>query len=173
MAQVYLLLGSNLGERENMLEQCLVQLGRKAGKITGRSSVYETEPWGNPLQPWFLNQVIKLETSCEPFRLLELLQGIEAQLGRIRTGTLWMARPVDIDILFYDDLVVQTGHLTIPHPMLHLRSFSLVPLGELAGGLVHPVLNLTISQLISLCEDPLIVKIYHERAPVKDFINNV
>ena len=147
---VYLGLGSNLGDRETTLCQALERLGR--GVEIGRvSSLYETEPEGAKGQPWFLNLACEGKTELPPGRLLRFIQGVEAALGRVR-GERFGPRAVDIDVLFYDDLIMETPHLKIPHPRLHQRAFVLIPLAELAPKLVHPLLGLTVRQLVERLE---------------------
>jgi 2-amino-4-hydroxy-6-hydroxymethyldihydropteridine diphosphokinase len=162
MDRVYILLGSNLGDRKKMLDECMRQIEKDIGTILIRSSVYETEPWGEPDQPWYLNQAIGLDISLEPLALLEKLQQIEIQLGRERKGKQWQPRTIDIDIVLYNDMVLETRQLTIPHPWLHRRRFALVPLAEIAGEEMHPVFRRTISDLVRHCDDPLQVVLQTE-----------
>ena len=161
MAIVFLSLGSNLGEREAMLEAAINQLAERAGQIVARSGVYETEPWGDAGQPLFLNQVISLSTRLTPHDLLNVIHAIEQRMGRKRNGKPFQPRPIDIDILFYEQLVLQSRGLTIPHPLLHVRSFILVPLMEIAPGLMHPSLKRSVKDLCSENRDPLAVGKYH------------
>ncbi|MFC1953676.1 2-amino-4-hydroxy-6-hydroxymethyldihydropteridine diphosphokinase [Chloroflexota bacterium] len=134
---VYLSLGSNMGNRQANLEKAIDLLLQRLrpGQI---SSVYETEPIGNPDQPRFLNLVCQVFTRLAPEELLMLAKGIELKMGRAR-GTFSAPRPIDIDILFYGDEVIETEELTIPHPRLNQRAFVLIPLVEIAPDLVHPV----------------------------------
>ena len=157
MPKVYLLLGSNLGDRQNLLAEARKQIGLQIGLIQKTSALYETAAWGVEDQEAFLNQVLEVETVLPPEALLTRNQEIEKGLGRIRKER-WGARLLDIDILFYDDLILESDNLTIPHPQLHNRRFTLVPLAEIASGLVHPVFKKTVSALLEFCPDKLEVK---------------
>lgn len=148
MNRVFLLLGSNLGDREKNIERALVELDRRGVSILKKSSLYNTSPWGYRDQPDFLNMAIEAITSLDPFSLLNLLKEIESDLGRkstIRYGP----RVIDIDIIFYEDRVVKTEELTIPHPLMHLREFVLKPLCEIAPELVHPELGISVKELLN------------------------
>ncbi len=161
MAIVFLSLGSNLGEREAMLGAALDQLEGRAGEIVARSDIYETEPWGDAGQPVFLNQVISLNAHLTPHGLLNAIRSIERQMGRRRNGKLFQPRPIDIDILFYEQLVLHSRRLTVPHPLLHQRAFILVPLMEIAPEWVHPSLKRSVRDLYAENQDPLTVRRYH------------
>lgn len=155
MKEAVLLLGSNLGPRYRKLEDACSLIEKHAGKITKHSSIYESEPWGFQDENKFLNQVVFIETSLKPATLLSTLQNLEDELGKERTSQeeSYSSRLIDIDILFYHNKIIETGELTIPHPLLHRRKFTLLPLSEIAGGLVHPVHNKTIRQLLAECPD--------------------
>lgn len=143
---VYLALGSNMGNRLANLKAALSNLTPQMA-VKLKSSVYETPPWGFTEQAEFLNQVIMVETYLQPQALLSHLKRLETALGRVpsfQNGP----RLIDIDILFFDDLVLNTPPLVIPHPRLHERAFVLVPLAEIAPDLVHPVLNSPIHELL-------------------------
>ena len=150
MATVFIGIGSNLGDRRLNLEQSVGSIALKAGSVIMQSGIYETEPWGFSSDSSFLNMVIKVETGLEPEELLFQLLDIEKEMGRVRTGKGYRSRVIDLDILLYDDLVINSGELVIPHPLLHKRMFVLEPLCEIAPDFVHPVLNKTIAELKTL-----------------------
>ncbi|MGH2443370.1 MAG: 2-amino-4-hydroxy-6-hydroxymethyldihydropteridine diphosphokinase [Chloroflexota bacterium] len=145
MTSIYLSMGSNLGDRENNLRSALRDLAPGIG-ISGVSSVYETAPVGVTDQPPFLNVAVSAKTGLEPQPLLKALQVIEQEVGR-RPTYRWGPRIVDIDILLYGDLVLETPDLVIPHPRMHQRAFVLVPLAEIAPDLRHPVIGKSMSEL--------------------------
>jgi 2-amino-4-hydroxy-6-hydroxymethyldihydropteridine diphosphokinase len=161
MTEVYLLLGSNRGDREAYLSGALELIGATCGTIISRSLVYETEPWGFDDPSPFLNQVVEIGTGLSPESLLEQLLTIETRLGRIRPfdgcgcsvpGS-YEGRTIDIDILFYGQQLIFTDKLMIPHPRLHERRFCLVPMNEIAPDFIHPLLKKTISVLLGSCND--------------------
>jgi 2-amino-4-hydroxy-6-hydroxymethyldihydropteridine diphosphokinase len=164
MSSVYLLLGSNLGYRELILKKAAAQINDLTGSIVKVSSVYETEPWGFEGGCDFLNQALIVETGHSPHEVLNMILSIESHLGRKRTAKK-ISRTLDIDILFYDDLVVNEPGLIIPHPLLHLRRFALIPMNEIAADYMHPVLNKPIAGLLSECPDQLKVTRYEEYRP--------
>lgn len=157
MPRVYLLLGGNLGDRSNYLSQARDRIAAQVGPIVRSSALYETAAWGNTDQPAFLNQVVEVWAEHTPEYILFLINQIEQELGRVRQGH-WGARVIDIDILFYDDLALQTPRLTIPHPQLHLRRFTLLPLVEIAPRMIHPVLGKSTAALLEECPDGLEVR---------------
>ncbi len=143
---VYLALGSNMGSRLANLKAAISNLTPQMS-VKKKSSIYETPPWGFIDQAAFLNQVVKVETYLKPEALLSHLKRLEMALGRVpsfENGP----RLIDIDILFFDDVVMDTPPLVIPHPRLHERAFVLVPLADLAPDLVHPVLHKSVSELL-------------------------
>ena len=146
----YLSLGSNLGDRARNLRNSITLLAPMVQSVL-QSSIYQTEPWGYADQPAFLNQAIKANTSLEPMKLLEFLKEIECSMGRQETFR-FGPRLIDLDILFYDDLILDTPKLTIPHPRITERAFVLIPLVEISPNLYHPVLHRTIQELKNLVD---------------------
>ena len=153
MNTVYLILGSNIENRMNYLQQAGELITINIGGIEKYSSVYETEPWGFAHKSLFLNQVLLVKTEMGAESVLSKLLKIEELLGRTRTKERYTARTIDIDILFYNDLVLQTKDLIIPHPEIQNRRFVLMPLVEIAGDLFHPVLHKSIKELLDECKD--------------------
>ena len=143
---VYIALGTNLGERLDNLRAAIDALGPDV-HVLAKSHVYETPPWGYEDQPAFLNMVVKADTGLEPDVLLKYLKQLEAELGREKSVR-WGPRLIDLDILFYDDLVIDTPPLVIPHPRLHERGFVLVPLADVGAEVVHPVLGEFVWELL-------------------------
>lgn len=150
----YLLIGGNLGDRVNNLATARNFIQDEIGEIIKVSSVYETASWGITHQPKFLNQVLLIKTKLSPKDTMQVIHGIENKMGRIRTQKN-ASRAIDIDILFFNDAVVREQHLTIPHPEIQNRKFALIPLEEIAPGLVHPVFKRTVKQLLSTTKDTL------------------
>jgi 2-amino-4-hydroxy-6-hydroxymethyldihydropteridine diphosphokinase len=154
MNTVYLLIGGNMGEREQYLQRARQLIAEKCGELKAPSSIYETAAWGKTDQPMFLNQVIEIITLLSPKELLQKILDIERQLGRARQEK-FGPRTIDIDILFYNEERHSSPSLTIPHPALQYRRFVLTPMNEIAPGFVHPVLKKTIAELLEECPDDL------------------
>ena len=153
MKKVFLGIGTNLGERETNLKEAVTAIGKNIGTVLKCSSLYETEPWGFKSENQFLNIVVEAETKLTPSGVLGAILMIEAFMGRTRSEKQYSSRVIDIDILLYEDIVIDEISLKIPHPLMHKRRFVLVPLCEIAAELVHPVLKKNIATLLNLCED--------------------
>jgi 2-amino-4-hydroxy-6-hydroxymethyldihydropteridine diphosphokinase len=153
MREVFLGIGSNLGDREGNISSAAVRIGKLAGEILAYSSVYETEPWGFNSGEDFLNMVLKLKTALEPTELLRCILSVESEMGRVRNAHQYSSRLIDIDILLYEDLIFENDYLAIPHPRLHERKFVLIPLCEIEADFVHPVLKKSLADLLAVCKD--------------------
>ncbi len=158
---VFLLLGANLGEREATLKQAVQLISERIAPVMAQSQLYETAPWGVIDQPAFLNQVIQIQTELSPKKVLEQTLKIEKHLGRERRLR-WGARVIDIDILYYEHFILEDSDLHLPHPRLHERRFTLVPLVEIAPDFVHPVLKKTNRELLEKCTDEGIVNVFEQ-----------
>jgi 2-amino-4-hydroxy-6-hydroxymethyldihydropteridine diphosphokinase len=156
MNQTYLLIGGNVGDRFKNLEKAAQLIDEQAGKVVHRSGIYETAAWGKEDQPAFLNQVLQVETDKNPQALLQSILQIELLMGRARKEK-YGPRIIDIDILLYNDLQLNTNELVIPHPQLQLRRFALTPLAEISPGLIHPGLKKSVDELLLECPDKLAV----------------
>jgi dihydroneopterin aldolase/2-amino-4-hydroxy-6-hydroxymethyldihydropteridine diphosphokinase len=146
MATTYLCLGSNLGDRKSNIKRALEEIGKSGINIVRKSSLYETEPTGIKAQPLFFNLCAEAETALAPRALLAAVKSVEASLGRQKTMK-WGPRIIDIDILFYDNIILKDEGLVIPHPEIENRKFVLVPMSEIAADFVHPALKITIKEL--------------------------
>ncbi|MEO7523317.1 MAG: 2-amino-4-hydroxy-6-hydroxymethyldihydropteridine diphosphokinase [Ferruginibacter sp.] len=157
MNKTYLLLGSNLGNSRHQLTTARNHIQKYVGTILKQSALYNTAAWGLRDQPDFINQVVVVETSLAALGCLHEILAIEKKMGRIRTLKN-APRVIDIDILFFNRLIMHTQMLTIPHPFIQERRFVLVPLNELSPRFIHPVFNKTVSWLLKQCPDELDVK---------------
>lgn len=159
MNRAYLLLGGNLGDREENLAKARELIAEQCGKIASASSLYETAAWGKTNQPSFLNQALGLDTGLNARQLMRRLLKLEKTLGRIRKEK-YGPRTIDIDILLFNGEKHNYHLLKLPHPEMQNRRFALLPLAEIAPGAIHPVLNKTVSELLKECKDDLPVKKY-------------
>ena len=165
MAIVYLSLGSNIGDRLGYVQQAASILGTtKDIQIVATSSFYETEPWQMDTKNWFVNAIVQISTLLSPEELLIVINRIESQLGRERSETSeYSDRTIDIDILFYDNKLINTDKLVIPHRFFHKRACMLVPMLEIAQDFVHPLFKKTVSELYEELENPEQVVLYGTR----------
>ncbi len=173
MEIVHLLFGGNRGDREGVQEEAVDRVGAKCGRIVARSSLYETEPWGFSDSVPFLNQVVAITSSLSPFAVLDTLKDIEEAMGRVRSDSSaprFESRLLDIDILLFGERMMDEEGLVIPHPRLHLRRFTLVPLCEVAPERVHPRFGKTVAELLAACPDPLRVEKWGDPWPWRSTI---
>jgi len=152
--RVTLIFGGNQGDREALIHEAIKEMS-DIGKIKQRSSLYETAPWGFESSDSFYNQIVTYETGLTPEEVLDKCQEVEKKLGRVRSGTQFCSRSMDIDILFCDAQIINTPRLTVPHPRMTLRNFVLAPLNEIMPDFVHPVAHKTISELFTESPDTL------------------
>jgi 2-amino-4-hydroxy-6-hydroxymethyldihydropteridine diphosphokinase len=157
MNNVFLLLGSNLGDRKLFLQQAILHIAYDIAPTQKISSVYETQSWGKTDEPDYLNMVVELETELSAQTILDKILAIEQVMGRVREEK-WGSRIIDIDILYYNDAIINEPGLHVPHPQLHNRRFTLEPLAEIAPDFVHPVLKKNNLWLKNELKDSLIVK---------------
>jgi 2-amino-4-hydroxy-6-hydroxymethyldihydropteridine diphosphokinase len=161
MNRVFLLTGSNLGDSFNLMKRAEIAIEKEIGGIVQKSHIYKSEPWGFKSSGQFFNQCIEINSAQSPFSILERILEIENAMGRVRGGKSYSDREIDIDILFYGDIVIEHERLIIPHPRVHLRKFALIPLNEIAGEFIHPVLEKSISELLNSCNDESLVTMNH------------
>ena len=157
MNQAYLSLGSNLGNRFEMISKAISLLNSLAGKVETVSSFFESAPWGNTDQPGFINTALLLNTKFSAEELMTIILSIEKGLGRERNKK-WEPRTIDIDIIYFNHEIVTTENLTIPHPYMHQRKFVLMPMVEIAFDLIHPVFEKNSYELLNQCNDTLAVE---------------
>jgi len=153
MHQLYLGTGGNLGNKQANFDKVYTHIQNGLGTIWKGSQIYETRPWGFESDDLFWNQVLLVETLYSPFEILERIAKTEAAFGRERTAKGYASREMDIDILYFDELILETDNLTIPHPQIAKRLFVLVPLAEIASDFIHPVLKLTSVEMLAVCDD--------------------
>ncbi len=154
MQSTVLLLGGNENHTGDLFKSASEMIIERVGVIVGQSSIYESPPWGFEHAHWFLNRVLLVENRLKSLALLSQIQEIEKILGRQKKAThQYEARPIDIDILFIGSGIVDLPRLTVPHPRLHLRRFTLVPLCEVMPDFIHPVMNKTMKELLEICPD--------------------
>ncbi len=159
----FLSLGSNLGNKRKNIDRAICLLQEGPFRILRASSLYETQPVGQADQPWFINQVLKIETDLTPWQLFVFLQALEQKMGRTRTKRNG-PRVIDLDILLAEDTVIKTPCLIIPHPRMVTRNFVLVPLRQIAPRAIHPVLKKSIADLLEECGDPSAVQKVRSRS---------
>ena len=157
MNEVFILLGGNLEDKSKIFEDTRKLIGERIGLITEQSSVYVTEPWGFESEV-FWNQALIVQTSLNPPEILHNTQTIEIMMGRVKKSDQYEARVMDIDLLFYNDLVLNIPDLTLPHPKMGDRKFVLIPLNEIAPNKCHPVTGLKVQEMLRLCSDKLNVE---------------
>lgn len=158
MAEAFISIGSNLDDKRDNCSRALDALAvQNEITLLIASSLYDTEPYGDIEQDWFVNSVAKVETELNPFDLLQLLKTIESEFGRAR-NIKGGPRTLDLDMLFYDNLVLSQDWLTIPHPLSHERAFVLIPLMEIASHFIHPVLKVSAMELLNDLNDRKIVQ---------------
>lgn len=153
----YILLGSNMGRRKSFLQKASKHIRKRVGIITRSSSIYQTAAWGKTNQPEFLNQVLEVNTESTASACLHLLLKIESEMGRVRSEKN-APRTIDLDILYFDGIILNTPSLTIPHPFISERRFVLTPLQEISPDYLHPVYQKSNTALLEQCSDPLNVK---------------
>ena len=156
---VFLQLGSNLGDRELLLKDAITAIVNRVGDVVKFSKVYESAPWRVEGQENYLNQILKVRTTLSAEEILSIVLDIEKKLGRVRLEK-WGERLIDIDIIFYNDSIIETSELCVPHKHLHERMFVLTPLHNIAPEMIHPKYNKTVEELLNTCNDTELVKEY-------------
>ena len=166
MTLVYLSLGSNKGDKVNFIHQATSLIANSENiKLVRASTLYESEPWGEKNQPWFVNVGLEVKTTLSPQEFLEKMQNIETQLGRVRGEDTkkWSEREIDIDIIFWGNEIINDPNLKVPHPYAHKRAFVLVPFLELIPDFIHPVIKKSLIDIHSELEEPEDVYLYGTR----------
>ncbi len=153
MKEVYLGLGSNLGDREKHLSNAVSLLSKECGEVLQCSSIWETEPWGFEAETAFLNMAISIKTQLDVEEFFRVMHSIESRLGRERTGKGYCSRTIDIDVLFWGSEVINRNGIIIPHPAIQSRLFVLAPLNEIAAEVIHPVSKLSVTEMLNRCND--------------------
>jgi 2-amino-4-hydroxy-6-hydroxymethyldihydropteridine diphosphokinase len=156
MNKAYLLIGGNMGDRLANLNEAIFHINALAGKMLKASSIYETAAWGMTKQPSFLNQALLIDTIHSAPQLMTILLAIEIKLGRKRDLPMG-PRTIDIDIIYFNNEIIHTNDLIIPHPSMYKRNFVLIPMVEIAPNFIHPQLNKTNSALLTVCTDECVV----------------
>jgi len=156
---IFLGLGSNLGDRKLNLKKSITLLDSRVGRILNKSRIYESEPWGLKEQSHFLNQVIEIESQIEPIDLLNICKNIELDMGR-KSEIRWGKRCIDIDILYYKSRVINNKNLVVPHKLMHERNFVMIPLNDLNEYHQHPILKRSNKEILNNCIDSCKVKNY-------------
>ena len=158
MERIFLLIGSNIGDRHHQLDTAREFINERVAPMVSLSRIYESAPWGDPMQPYFLNQALELLSDMPPMQLLSTCLGIEKEMGRSR-GPRYAARSIDIDILYYGAVILRNSTLQLPHPEIENRRFTLLPMVEIAPHWVHPLLHLSQLALLEKCRDLLAVEV--------------
>jgi 2-amino-4-hydroxy-6-hydroxymethyldihydropteridine diphosphokinase len=158
MHQVFLGIGGNIGNKPENFGKVHDLIERKIGVISKQSSVYDSPPWGFHAEDNFWNQVLKVKTELAAIEILSEITKIENSFNRKRHSGGYTSREMDVDIIYYDDIFIETEDLIIPHPRLHQRLFVLVPLTEIASGFKHPLFRMTSKQLLENCKDESVIK---------------
>lgn len=158
MHQVFLGTGGNIGNKHDNFDKVYTFIKNELGTITKSSSVYETPPWGFEAKDNFWNMVLIVETEFSAVEVLRKINKIEAKFGRKRESGQYKSREMDIDILYFDDEIINAENLIIPHPLLHKRLFVLVPIAEIAPDFVHPVLKQTSLKMLNNCDDKSVIR---------------
>jgi len=166
MSKVVLLLGGNQGNRFGLLRKAERLLSNNIGLIVSKSSIYESEPWGFNGENNFLNQIVVVQTEKSALEILSIIHSIENLCGRVRNGNHWESRTMDIDILFFNDEIIKTEELTVPHIQIPNRLFTIIPLVEIDSGFVHPKLQVSMNELLRKCKDKSVVKLFNEGVAV-------
>jgi 2-amino-4-hydroxy-6-hydroxymethyldihydropteridine diphosphokinase len=150
---IYLCLGTNLGNKGINLDLAIEHISEHCGTVIGKSGVYSSTAWGYESENEFYNQCLKIETHLTPDQLIDTLLSIEEEMGRTRGSSGYTDRKMDIDVLFYDSIVINTAKLILPHPRIAGRRFVLAPMAELAPDFIHPLLELSMKKLLKVCTD--------------------